>query len=92
MESRMRGNVHVRFGGQATETDCSTDQHRALPSTLLTPLDLVGANHLFRLVSAAYETRSLVVTSNWPFEQWTNFPPHVTIRRQPLSASTQCRS
>ena len=30
-----------------------------------TPLDLVGANHLFRLVSAAYETRSLVVTSDW---------------------------
>ncbi len=43
-----------------------------------TPLDLVGANHLFRLVSAAYETRSLVVTSNWPFEQWTNFLPDVT--------------
>ena len=43
-----------------------------------TPLDLVGANHLFRLVSAAYETRSLVITSNWPFEQWTNFLPDVT--------------
>lgn len=43
-----------------------------------TPLDLLGANHLFRLVSAAYETRSLVVTSNWPFEQWTNFLPDVT--------------
>ena len=34
-----------------------------------TPLDLIGANHLFRLVSDAYETRSLVATSNWPFEQ-----------------------
>lgn len=43
-----------------------------------TPLDLVGANHLFRLISAAYETRSLIVTSNWPFEQWTNFLPDVT--------------
>jgi DNA replication protein DnaC len=43
-----------------------------------TPLDLVGANHLFRLVSAAYETRSLIITSNWPFEQWTNFLPDVT--------------
>jgi len=49
-----------------------------LAPTLLTPLDLVGANHLFRLVSAAYETRSLVVTSNWAFEQWTNFLPDVT--------------
>jgi DNA replication protein DnaC len=43
-----------------------------------TPLDLVGANHLFRFISAAYETRSLVVTSNWEFEQWTNFLPDVT--------------
>jgi DNA replication protein DnaC len=39
------------------------------------PLDPVAANHLFRLVAAAYETRSLIVTSNWPFEQWTNFLP-----------------
>jgi DNA replication protein DnaC len=39
------------------------------------PLDGVAANHLFRLVAAAYESRSLVVTSNWPFEQWTNFLP-----------------
>lgn len=39
------------------------------------PLDAVAANHLFRLVAAAYETRSLIVTSNWPFEQWTNFLP-----------------
>ena len=40
-----------------------------------TPLDLVGANHLFRLVSAEHETRSLVVTSNWPFRQWNSFLP-----------------
>lgn len=41
-------------------------------------LDAVAANHLFRLVSAAYETRSLVLTSNWAFEQWTNFLPDAT--------------
>lgn len=40
-----------------------------------TPLDPVGANHLFRFISATYETRSLVVTLNWEFEQWTNFCP-----------------
>ena len=39
------------------------------------PLEGVAANHLFRLVAAAYESRSLLVTSNWPFEQWTNFLP-----------------
>jgi DNA replication protein DnaC len=38
-------------------------------------LDAVAANHLFRLVAAAYETRSLILTSNWAFEQWTNFLP-----------------
>jgi DNA replication protein DnaC len=42
------------------------------------PLDSVAANHLFRLVAAAYETRSLVVTSNWGFELWTNFLPDAT--------------
>jgi DNA replication protein DnaC len=40
--------------------------------------NLVGANHLFRFISAAYETRSLVVTSDWEFEQWTSFLPDVT--------------
>jgi DNA replication protein DnaC len=29
-------------------------------------------------VATAYETRSLVITSNWPFEQWTNFLPDAT--------------
>ena len=42
------------------------------------PLDNVAANHLFRFVATAYETRSLLVTSNWAFEQWTNFLPDAT--------------
>jgi len=42
------------------------------------PLDSVAANHLFRFVATAYETRSLIVTSNWPFEQWTTFLPDAT--------------
>lgn len=42
------------------------------------PLDNVAANHLFRFVATAYETRSLIITSNWPFEQWTNFLPDAT--------------
>lgn len=42
------------------------------------PLDSVAANHLFRFVATAYETRSLVITSNWAFEQWTNFLPDAT--------------
>jgi DNA replication protein DnaC len=42
------------------------------------PLDNIAANHLFRLVASAYETRSVVITSNWGFEQWTNFLPDAT--------------
>lgn len=38
-------------------------------------LDRVAANHLFRLVAAAYETRSIIVTANLPFEEWTKFLP-----------------
>ena len=52
--------------------------HGVPPPTLLSPLDGVAANHLFRFVATAYETRSLVITSNWPFEQWTNFLPDAT--------------
>jgi DNA replication protein DnaC len=43
------------------------------------PLDDTGAQLLFRLVSAAYERRSLGVGSHWPFESWGRFlPEHTT--------------
>lgn len=43
------------------------------------PLDDTGTQLLFRLVAAAYERRSLAVTSHWPFEQWGRFlPEHTT--------------
>jgi DNA replication protein DnaC len=43
------------------------------------PLDNTGAQLLFRLVSGAYERRSLAVASHWPFEQWGTFlPEHTT--------------
>lgn len=43
------------------------------------PLDPVGANHMFRLVAAAYETRSLVITANLPFEEWGKFLPDAAV-------------
>lgn len=43
------------------------------------PLDRVGANHLFRLVAAAYEARSLVITANLPFEEWGKFLPDAAV-------------
>jgi DNA replication protein DnaC len=43
------------------------------------PLDDTGTQLLFRLVSAAYERRSLGIASHWPFESWGRFlPEHTT--------------
>jgi DNA replication protein DnaC len=39
------------------------------------PLDDTGSQLLFRLVSAAYERRSLGLASHWPFEEWGRFLP-----------------
>jgi DNA replication protein DnaC len=39
------------------------------------PLDPVGTQLLFRLVAAAYERRSLAISSHWPFDQWGHFLP-----------------
>jgi DNA replication protein DnaC len=43
------------------------------------PLDNTGAQLFFRVVSAAYERRSLAIASHWPFEEWGRFlPEHST--------------
>jgi DNA replication protein DnaC len=43
------------------------------------PLGDTGSQLLFRLVSAAYERRSLGIASHWPFEAWGRFlPEHTT--------------
>lgn len=42
------------------------------------PLDDTGTQLLFRLVSGAYERRSLAIGSHWPFEQWGRFLPEQT--------------
>jgi DNA replication protein DnaC len=42
------------------------------------PFDQTAGNHFFRFIATAYETRSLVLSSNWPFEEWTNFLPDTT--------------
>lgn len=43
------------------------------------PMDDTGAQLFFRLVAAAYETRSLGIGSHWPFEDWGRFlPEHTT--------------
>jgi len=43
------------------------------------PMDDTGAQLFFRLVGAAYESRSLGIGSHWPFEDWGRFlPEHTT--------------
>lgn len=40
-----------------------------------TALDRVAADHLFRFIAAAYEQRSIAITTNVAFEHWTQFLP-----------------
>jgi len=40
-----------------------------------TALDRVAADHLFRFIAAAYEQRSIAITTNVEFECWTQFLP-----------------
>ena len=40
-----------------------------------TALDRIAADHLFRFISAAYEQRSVAITTNVDFERWTQFLP-----------------
>jgi DNA replication protein DnaC len=42
------------------------------------PLDDTGTQLLFRLVSGAYERRSLAIGSHWPFQEWGRFLPEQT--------------
>jgi DNA replication protein DnaC len=44
-----------------------------------TAMDRTAAEHLFRFVAAAYEKRSLIVTTNVAFERWTTFLPEETV-------------
>ncbi|MCA1680527.1 MAG: IS21-like element helper ATPase IstB, partial [Actinobacteria bacterium] len=44
-----------------------------------TALDRVAAEHLFRFVAAAYEQRSLIVSTNVAPERWTQFLPDETV-------------
>lgn len=34
------------------------------------PMDATASNHLFQVISGAYEHRSVIVTSNVPFQEW----------------------
>ena len=40
-----------------------------------TAMDRVAADHLFRFIAAAYEQRSIAITTNVDFQNWTQFLP-----------------
>src|SRR6266852_4713735 len=69
-ESRMRGNVHVRFGGRKWGNGTGvTRSPRPLPTRHL-PIDRQGANLFFQLVSRRYERGSIIITSNQSLGAW----------------------
>jgi IstB-like ATP binding protein len=71
VESRMSGNAHVRFGGAGRrDLRSETIVWRSAP-TLHDPASKVGAELQFDVISTAYERTSLMVTTNLPFESWT---------------------
>lgn len=43
------------------------------------PMDSTASNHLFQVVAQAYERRSLIVTSNRPFQEWGSVFASATI-------------
>ncbi|GEM_PF-2759390 len=70
VESRMRGNVHVRFGGRERGNGAgATRSPRPLPTRHI-PFDRLGANLFFHLVSRRYEHGSILLTSNKNFGAW----------------------
>lgn len=44
-----------------------------------TALDRIAAEHFFRFIAAAYERRSLIVSTSVSFERWTDFLPEETV-------------
>jgi hypothetical protein len=72
VESRMRGDVHVRFGGRSRGNGAGVIRSpRPLP-TRHVPLSPTGAELLFEVFSQRYERGSIIVTSNLPFDEWTS--------------------
>lgn len=43
------------------------------------PMDNTAGNHLFQVVSNAYERQSLIVTSNQSFEEWGRLFPNPSL-------------
>jgi hypothetical protein len=67
VESRMRGNVHVRFGARKRGNGAGVTRPPRLLPTQLVPF---GGGLLFNLLAQRYERRSTIITSNLAFGSW----------------------
>jgi IstB-like ATP binding protein len=70
VESRMRGNVHVRFGGRKRGNGTGATRSPRLLPTRLVPFERAGGELLFNLLAQRYERRSTIITSNLAFSEW----------------------
>jgi hypothetical protein len=67
VESRMRGNVHVRFGGRKRGNGAGVIRSPRPLSTRHLPLSREQANLFFQIVERRYERGAMILTSNLTF-------------------------
>ena len=70
VESRMRGNVHVRFGGRKRGNETGVIRSPRPLSTRHLPLSREQANLFFQIVERRYERGAMILTSNLTFGSW----------------------
>jgi hypothetical protein len=66
----MRGNVHVRFGGRGRRNGVREIEPPRSAPTLLKQLPKRSGECLFEIILRRYETKSTMMTSNRPLEDW----------------------
>ena len=66
----MRGNVHVRFGGRGRRNGVREIEPPRSAPTLLKQLPKRSGKCLFEIILRRYETKSTMMTSNRPLEDW----------------------
>jgi hypothetical protein len=70
VESRMRGDVHARFGGRKRGNRTGVIRSLRPLSTRHLPLSREQANLFFQIVERHYERGAMMLTSNLTFGSW----------------------
>ena len=70
VESRMRGDVHVRFGGRKRGNGTGVIRSPRPLSTRHLPMSREQANLFFQVVAQRDERGSMILTSNLTFGSW----------------------